>query len=73
MESQLAGIMREILSLPEEEKDLIGRVTSTKKEMKGANYEASILIRSLDVAPKTPEVPSQNTVELPKMNIPIYI
>ena len=59
-------------SLPEEEKDLIDRATSTKKELKGANYEASRLIRSFDVARKIPQVPSQPTVELPEINIPIF-
>ena len=47
-------LLGEILPLPEEEKDLIDRATSIKKELKGANYEASRLIRSLDVASKIP-------------------
>ena len=52
--------------------EILYKATSIKKELKGANYEASRLIRSLDVAPKIPEVPSQPTVELPKMNIPTF-
>ena len=63
--------MGEILSLPDEDKDLIDRVKSIKKELKAANYEASRLICGMDVAPKTPEV-SEPTVELPKSNIPTF-
>ena len=70
--TQLAGIIGEILSLPGDEKDLIDLATSIKKALKGANYEASRLIHSMEEVPKIPEVHSEPTIELPKINIPTF-
>ena len=70
--SQLAGIMREILALPGDEKALIDDVVSIKKALKEVNYKASRLIHSMEEAPKTLEVHSEPTIELLKISIPTF-
>ena len=63
--------MGEILALRTDEKALIDDAASIKKALKEATYEASRLIHSIE-APRTPEIHSEHTIELPKIYIPTF-
>ena len=72
LSAQLAGLIGEILALPEEDTALLTNATTIQGAMSELDFEAGRQLYLLEETPKVSEAHLEPTVELPKFSVPTF-